>query len=440
MPDTLYLGVDWGTHSSKWVWARDSREEFKILRSEVHLEEDRLFLSTDPPRHGSVFMGGLKAQLIKNPNSPFWGGLQRRIRLSLGELVAFSLWYLTSEAYEAASRTIRRKPQHLQIRFSLPNWIDIEEGAIGRATYEQAARVACHIFTMKRDGWSREPRPSRENWQAQVARALGVLEISDDAAIDQAPQGFRSMLKREWEVDGNSRFRFVAESSAAGLTGLTRSGGEDQRGVLKILVVDVGAGSTDIGYLLKTDQALCQLPPANTCQVAGEDLSRRILEIYRSKGRRISFDEAELLKIGGRETDWLKHPTVKDWIQRIAEHVREYVTVLTDKRWLPYEPGLAVLVTGGSGVVSGLNKGILQAATDGLREQKISVPTIRATKLLTLALAGPAARDVNRLAVALGASSDELPRLNYFEKLDPPMPRTTVKPPRNWTGLGGKRR
>jgi hypothetical protein len=86
MPDTLYLGIDWGTHSSKWVWAWGTQEAFKILRSEVRINEDRLNLGVDPPRPGSVFMGGLKAQLIKNPNAPFWGGLQRRIHVAMGEL------------------------------------------------------------------------------------------------------------------------------------------------------------------------------------------------------------------------------------------------------------------------------------------------------------------------------------------------------------------
>lgn len=331
-------------------------------------------------------------------------------------------------------------PPHLEIRFSLPNWIDIEEGAVGRATYEQAARVACYIFAHDRERWSRDPSPTRDEWHTQVVAALDTLRISDDNEIDQDPHGFRSMLRRESDVDGQIRFRFVAESSAAGLTGLIRSGREDPRGILKVLVVDVGAGSTDIGYLLKTDQALCQLPPANTCQVAGEDLSRRILEIYRSQGRRISFDEAELIKIGGIETEWLKHPTVKDWIQRVADHVREYVTVLTDKRWLPFEPGLGLLVTGGSGAVAGLSNAILEAATEGLGAQRIATSVIRATKLLVLPLDGAAARDVNRLAVALGASSDELPRLGFFEKIDPPMTSPTVRPPTNWTGLGRRRR
>jgi hypothetical protein len=80
----------------------------------------------------------------------------------------------------------------------------------------------------------------------------------------------------------------------------------------------------------------------------------------------------------------MKHPSVEDWIQRIAHHVREYVSVLTDERWLPCEPGLLVLVTGGSGVVPGLGQAILQATTDGLRQQKISATAIAGTRLLTL--------------------------------------------------------
>ena len=390
MSDTLYLGIDWGTHSSKWVWARGARAEFKILRSEVRLDNDHLLLSADAPPSGSVFMGGLKKQLINNPSTPFWGGLQRGMRLSLGELFAFSLWRLMSEAYAAAPRVASKQPDLLEIRFSLPNWVDIDSGAVGRATYEQAARVACNIFVADRTSWVQEQQPRRLVWQKRVSRALDELGISDDLPIDHHPQGFRTLLKQECKINDNTRFRFVAESSAAGLTGLLRSDQEDALGVLKILVVDVGAGSTDIGYLLKTKQALCQLPPANTCQIAGENLSRRILDIYRSRGRQISFDEAELIKTTGSETGWRKHPTVKDWINAIADHVREYVSVVTDKRWLPYQPGLFVFVTGGSGVVPGLDKALLDATIDGLRSQKISA-TVRGTKGLTIALRGPLA-------------------------------------------------
>ena len=56
MPEQTYLGIDWGTHSSKWVFAHENQVQFKILRSEVRSEggDERLFLAAEPPARGSV--------------------------------------------------------------------------------------------------------------------------------------------------------------------------------------------------------------------------------------------------------------------------------------------------------------------------------------------------------------------------------------------------
>lgn len=450
MPQTrASIGIDWGTHSSKWTWSESDSPKvlqvpYKILRSEVCLEDgtNRVFLDSDAPGAGLVYISSVKGKLIKNPDQPFWGGPQKRIRLTLGELVSFSLWFLLGEAYQNLCTTIGRGPEKIDVRFSLPNWVDIAEGAVGRACYDQAARVACHMFASDREAWSRTPRPLREEWQEQIRRALELLNMSDDSPIDTDRQGFRSMLQRQYDVREGVKFRFVAESSAAGLTGLRVTEEDESRYLRKILVVDVGAGSTDIGYVIRSippkdsgaSEALCQLPPANTCQTAGEDLTRRIVEVYRSRGEEIGFDEAERRKTVGGDEEWLGHPAVAEWIRSIAEHVRRYVSDISDKRWLPEMPGLQVLIAGGSGVVAGLREAILSATTEGLRQRGISVNVINATSSMSLKLEGPAATDANRLAVALGAASEDLPRLTYFQKLDPPMPTKTVRFPPSWTG------
>jgi hypothetical protein len=53
---------------------------------------------------------------------------------------------------------------------------------------------------------------------------------------------------------------------------------------------------------------------------------------------------------------------------------------------------------------------------------------------MTLDSGGPWANDVNRLAVALGAASEELPSLNYYESLGPPASAVPVRAARDWTG------
>lgn len=442
--DTAYIGVDWGTHSSKWTWTRlagpaawPKHGPFKILRSEVCLEQDadRIFLSDSqqPPAHDSTFVHSIKRQLIQNPDAAFWTGPQRRMKLTLGELVAFSLWALVGEAYDNICRD-DHKPANIEVRFSLPNWVDAESGAVARAHYEQAARVACYRFASHRSAWSRESRPTRRQWEKIVEEVLHTLSLSDDSPIDDDPRGFRSMLGRVSEVGQGVRFRFVAESSAAGLAGLRRTGEEDPGYLRKILVVDVGAGSTDIGYVLRSipndpnaNEALCQLPPANTCEIAGDDLTRRIVEIYQSQGRVIATGEAEQIKVTGDDTKWLQYPAVNQWIENISAHVKHYVAGIPDRRWLPYKPGLQVLVTGGSGVVPRLKDSIKAAVEKGLRSRRTDSEVVDATEEMQLILRGPGARNANRLAVALGAASEELPMLSYFEKLDPPMPYARVR-------------
>ena len=349
---------------------------------------------------------------------------------------------MLGEANQNLCSTVARQPDEIDVRFSLPNWVDIAEGAMGRGCYKQAAEVACHMFGSDREAWLRSSRPSREQWRSSVQDALEALEVSDDSPIDTDRHGFRTMLQGHHDMGNGIKFRFVAESSAAGLAGLRATEDEESRYLKKILVVDIGAGSTDIGYVirspLKNDsgpaEALCQLPPANTCQVAGEDLTRRIVEIYRSRGGDHGFDEAERIKTVGEDQEWLTHPAVTDWIRGIAEHVRRYVSDIPDKRWLPEMPGLQVLITGGSGVVAGLREAVISATTDGLRHGGIPVDVINVTTPMILRLEGPAERDVNRLAVAIGAASEDLPRLAYFQTLDPPMLRPTVRVPRPWTG------
>jgi len=362
----------------------------------------------------------------------------------LGELVSFSLWFLLSEAYQNLKATLNIEPDTIEGRFSLPNWVSIEGAAAARSNYLQAARIACHIFDRDREAWKRDSQPIRSNWRTTVQQALKDLEISYETEMPAGAKDFATLLKQSFKVSPNMTFRFVAESSAAGLTGLrdVEAQREGRRFLRKLLVIDIGAGSTDIGYVLRTipqgaataDEALIQLPPANTCRVAGEELSRAIVEIYRVRGKRITTDEAENLKITGDQSDWVNQPSVNAWRETIAEHVRSYATDISDLRWLPDQPGLQVLLTGGSSVVPGLGEKILEVVKSALTERGFDDSVVRLTSLMTLDLTGPAAANANPLAVALGAASEEFPDLNYYPELGPPMPHQTVRRKPDWTG------
>jgi len=439
------IGVDWGTHSSKWNWMFGdeyfNRGEFNILPSDVYLDpsSDRIFLSSDLPRGDFIFESGIKGTLIRDPYGPFWTGPRRQVKLTLGELVSFSLWSLLSEVYESLQRNNSTEPSQIEVRFSLPNWVGVAGAAEARSKYEQAARVACYIFMEDRKAWMERPSPSRDEWKEIVRNVLSELNVSDDTEVDKS--GFQSAIQKKFDVIDQISFRFVAESSAAGLTGLREFEAELDRGrhLRKILVVDIGAGSTDIGYVLRTiaavgaNEVLVQLPPANTCEVAGKALTESIVKIYGVRGERIGFDEAERRKLSGGEDVWLDDPSVKEWKRRIAEPVETYVNELGDERWLPYEPSLHVLVTGGASVVKGLKAEILAAVKRGLEQRNVDSKVIDGTSLMTLDSSGRFANDVNRLAVALGAASEELPRLSYHERLDPPVSDVPMRAKPGWT-------
>jgi hypothetical protein len=136
----------------------------------------------------------------------------------------------------------------------------------------------------------------------------------------------------------------------------------------------------------------------------------------------------------GEDKDWLTRPAVDEWRSRIADHVLSYVSDLPDRRWLPEEPALQVLITGGSGVVIGLGEKVLEAAKKGLERCAAPRKVIDATSLMNLSLEGPAANDANRLAVALGAASNDFPKLDYFTELGPPMPHPPIRRAPGWTG------
>lgn len=448
---TVSISIDWGTHSSKWTWrCADSESSqivvgpYKIVYSDVQLNENnqRIFLSDDKPAKGSIYASNLKTSLIDDPDEPFWVGPRKRIKLTLGELVSFSLWSLLGEAFNNIETVLGAEPEKVDIRFSLPNWVDSEAGAGGRASYEQAAKVACHLFAGNRNTWKENKEPVRGEWQVRVRTALDVLGISDDSEINTEADGFRSLINQTFAVDDNIEFRFVAESSAAGLSGLRDEEADVENKYLrKILVVDIGAGSTDIGYVIRSipvaspdnTEVLIQLPPANTCEIAGADLTIRIMKIYRSQGESLPFEEVEIRKITGDDKSWLSDPSVEQWKSSIAEHVKEYVIGIPDEHWLPLLPPVHLLVTGGSGVVEGLQEKLLAAVKEGLQERGISANVVATTRAMLLGLEGRNAGDVNRLAVAWGAASEGMPRLNYYPRLERPMhaPPLQVKP--SWT-------
>ncbi len=169
------------------------------------------------------------------------------------------------------------------------------------------------------------------------------------------------------------RWRFIVESGAAGLPYLRAMRLNNRPGVAglaKLLVVDVGAGSTDVGYMLKTSNVSTGAPtlyyfhPASTFAEAGNALTEELVKYHRAQNKPITWAEAEAEKIAN--TGWHEIPFVQLWIRHICDHVAQYILGVPDERWLPLPVKLHMVVTGGSGLVPGLKKQMHDAVINAL--------------------------------------------------------------------------
>jgi hypothetical protein len=232
--------------------------------------------------------------------------------------------------------------------------------------------------------------------------------------------------------NGALKWSFITESGAAGLPYLRAMNIEKVPGLpglAKLLVVDVGAGSTDIGYMLRTrnfktdKESLYYFPPASSLPVAGNQLTHELMSHFRSRNQKMTYLEAELLKL--QKTGWESLTFVESWKAQIGQHVKEYVEGLPDHRWLPLPVALNVVVTGGSGLVPGLKSVIKESIRRGMeaRERPVKRGTIQ--KIETPGEHLPALRfdteaEYARRAVALGASDSDRPNCNYIAEMDEP--------------------
>jgi hypothetical protein len=95
------------------------------------------------------------------------------------------------------------------------------------------------------------------------------------------------MTETVYEID-NVKWSYLVESCAAGLPYLRdiiqdieEAAPAGRQGLGKLLIIDVGAGSTDVGYMLRTigtAENLFYFPPAATFEVAGNALTKALRE------------------------------------------------------------------------------------------------------------------------------------------------------------------
>jgi hypothetical protein len=434
--EKLWIGIDWGTHSSKWACVHPLAQG--PLAGQIHssaLVRENGFLilpkGQDIPK-GDETIEGLKGKIILDPlGQSFWNADRMDTNTSMGEAVTFSFCCLLADvdlALKSADVCIDPHTE-VEVGFSLPNWLrdDNNKSRAALHHFHEAASVACCIFRSGLELPIPGVRYTIAVWKEIVSRAATkcLAGVEEMISID-------TLTSRSYTLD-KIKWGYLVESCAAGLPYLKSSIEEIEegsplglKGLGKLLVIDAGAGSTDVGYMLRTlntqgKENLFYFPPAATFGVAGNDLTDRLWEHYRQQGREMAREEAEARKLG--EGDWRDLEFAKEWRHKICQHVKEYVRGITDKRWLPTEVPLQVVVTGGSAVVYALKDEIRSAVVEGLKGLGIESRTYKETKVITTSLGGWKFDDeaeYARRAVSIGATDPNKPSLKYCSALEKP--------------------
>src|SRR5579859_2792051 len=152
MASNSFLGIDWGTHSSKWAcYLPEATAYFRNLP---------MYSSDLACKGGSLIFGheatndeegvrGLKGVLINDPlGGSFWNTERLDTGTSLGEAVCFSLCCLLADAFSQIKEQ-SGLGRGIDIGFSFPNWL-VDQGRKVEAAaknFREAAAVAVQIAT-----------------------------------------------------------------------------------------------------------------------------------------------------------------------------------------------------------------------------------------------------------------------------------------------------
>jgi hypothetical protein len=430
----MWLGIDWGTHSSKWFCNLPSASRLagRIHSSVLERKDNSLCFSPGRNEQGTRKISSLKGKLILDPlGQSFWDAERPDTGTSLGAATVFSLAALLNDATKEVVKKEGAKDSlatSVEIAFALPNWVndDDEEARAPFKHFHQAVMVALTLWQNSPQSSLPSPGLSYEITQLEGAVKSAMMTLRTNSDFNPSPPlGPSQLMQRRFEL-GNVGWRYIGESCAAGLPYLRSTRIKEEPGLpglRKLLVVDIGAGSTDVGYMIKTiagekarepgKELLNYLPQAGTLKVAGNVLTERLRAYRHQQGQMITRDEAESEKLSG--SGWYKLPFVQSWAREIATHVQTYIQSVPDKTRLSTQPGLQIILTGGSSLVTGLKEQVLENVSEVL-PSNVSGAT-RLTSALMLDIEFEDEVTTARRAVSIGAADRDIPALKYLERV-----------------------
>ncbi|HEV2396607.1 MAG TPA: hypothetical protein VGS27_06685 [Candidatus Sulfotelmatobacter sp.] len=438
------LGVDWGTYSSKWCY-QDSIGRIVVggmWDSRVWRVGDSLAMFSQSRRYlGEKGVAALKRKLIHDPGQAFWEGERSDIKASLGEAVVFSLATLLLDAAGKlkSAGVDFAKAERIRVRFSHPNWIS-PEAVAALQCYRDAAVIALSV--LKAGLADADVANDSLAVPLTAIKQLISARQSHAASLDRFPREYeyKAYSKCAMGVDDGVEWNFVFESAAAGFPYLA----EMEPGLFegditpsdakfrKILVIDIGAGSTDAGYMLRTirldsrtlkpnEPILIWMPAAAALDMAGTWLTDQIYADWHQQGRKATRTEAEDYKTSG-VTDWYSKPYVKKWCDDVASHVAHYIAGVQDNMRLPHKPFLELVVTGGSSAVTPVKACLLDHVKEALLARGIGSGVVDGTTVTqpyvaALKQGGYSETQMAQLAVSLGASHPRMVDLTHYDRL-----------------------
>jgi len=432
MPADYFIGIDWGTHSSKWSLVSNSGTRVELISSNLFCSPNELILS---PKEGDgdrdQVVRRLKGVLIQDPlGQDFWGAQRKDTGTSLGEAIAFSLCSLICASIGRARKdAVDADYGDIELGLSFPNWIaDRDRGSLVAAqNFCEAVDVAVRVLSDQRQ--QELPLPHRSFAKAKWKEMVASVRTAKARSVQELT--VEDMTSTLFKADNNGlSWRFLVESGAAGIPYLRAMETEavpGTPGLAKLLVIDIGAGSTDVGYMLRVMRRDSGKPnfyffrPATSFPEAGEVLTRSLMHHNMAKGKAMPFAEAEATKI--QSTGWHKLAFVQAWIDRISDYVREYMEGVPDERWLPMPVALNVVLTGGSSLVPGLKARIKEGVIEALRARRCKQSVL--DKVSVADRYRPrfdfrTEAEIAQRAVCIGAADTDKPGFKYIAKMDAP--------------------